>query len=104
MIPQTDKSWCDCRALNQNWSYQPTLAGRAVLQISLIEVNVMTFPSFLGSQEDFLFHIFAKYYGYLFNLWIDISQTCMKSPRYYVVQTLECTLIQGSDKVAMVIC
>ena len=30
MFPPTDKSWCDYRALNQNWSYQPTLAGRAI--------------------------------------------------------------------------
>ena len=32
MIPQTDKSCRDYRALNQNWSYQPTLAGRAIRQ------------------------------------------------------------------------
>ena len=31
MIPQTNKSWRDYRALNQNWSYQPTLAGRAII-------------------------------------------------------------------------
>ena len=30
MIPQTDKSWPDYRALIQNWSHQPTLAGRAI--------------------------------------------------------------------------
>ena len=30
MYPQTDKSWRDYRTLNQNWSYQPTLAGRAI--------------------------------------------------------------------------
>ena len=30
MFPQTDKSWRDYRALNQNWSHQPTLAGRAI--------------------------------------------------------------------------
>ena len=30
MFPKTDKSWRDYRALNQNWSYQPTLAGRAI--------------------------------------------------------------------------
>ena len=30
MIPQTDKSWRDYTALNQNWSYQPTLAGLAI--------------------------------------------------------------------------
>ena len=30
MFRQTDKSWRDYRALNQNWSYQPTLAGRAI--------------------------------------------------------------------------
>ena len=27
MIPQTDKSRRDYRALNQNWSYQPILVG-----------------------------------------------------------------------------
>ena len=32
MIPQTDKSWRDYRSLNQNWSYRPTLAGRAILK------------------------------------------------------------------------
>ena len=31
MIPQTDESWRDNRALNQNWSYQPTLVGRAII-------------------------------------------------------------------------
>ena len=30
MFPQTDRSWRDYRSLNQNWSYQPTLAGRAI--------------------------------------------------------------------------
>ena len=30
MFPQTDKSKRDYKALNQNWSYQPTLAGRAI--------------------------------------------------------------------------
>ena len=30
MFPQTDKSWCDYKALNQNRSYQSTLAGRAI--------------------------------------------------------------------------
>ena len=30
MFPQTDKNWLDYRALHQNWSYQPTLAGRAM--------------------------------------------------------------------------
>ena len=30
MFPQTDKSWRDYSALNQNWSDQPTLAGRAM--------------------------------------------------------------------------
>ena len=29
MFPQTAKSWYDYRALNQNWCYQPTMAGRA---------------------------------------------------------------------------
>ena len=33
MFPQTDKSWGDYRALNQNLSYQPTLAGRAIFAI-----------------------------------------------------------------------
>ena len=31
MIPQTDKNRRDYGALNQNWSNQPTLAGRAIL-------------------------------------------------------------------------
>ena len=35
MFPQTDKSWCDYRALNQNWSYQPTLKGRAIPKRSI---------------------------------------------------------------------
>ena len=30
MFPQFDKSLYDCRALNQNWSYQPMLVGRAI--------------------------------------------------------------------------
>ena len=30
MIPQTDKSCRGYRALNQKWSYQPPLAGRAI--------------------------------------------------------------------------
>ena len=30
MFPQTDRSWWDYRALHQNWSYHPTLAGRAI--------------------------------------------------------------------------
>ena len=30
MFPQTEKKWRGYRALNQNWSYQPTLAGRAI--------------------------------------------------------------------------
>ena len=33
MVPKTDKSWRDYRALNQKWSYQPTLAGRAILSL-----------------------------------------------------------------------
>ena len=33
MSPQTDKSWRDYRALNQNWSYQTTLVGRAIKHI-----------------------------------------------------------------------
>ena len=31
MFPQTDKTWRDYRALNQNWAYQPTLAGHAII-------------------------------------------------------------------------
>ena len=38
MFSQIDKSWRDYRSRNQNWSYQPTLAGRA---ITLVEVNSM---------------------------------------------------------------
>ena len=31
MNPQTDKSSCDYRILNQNWSYQLTFAGHAIV-------------------------------------------------------------------------
>ena len=40
MIPQTDKSWRDYRALNQNWSCQPTLAGCAV-SVSFTQTRVV---------------------------------------------------------------
>ena len=30
MFLQTDTSWPDYRSLHQNWSYQPTLPGRAI--------------------------------------------------------------------------
>ena len=33
MSAQTDKSKRHYRSLNQNWSYQPTLAGRAIIII-----------------------------------------------------------------------
>ena len=36
MFPQTDESWHYHRSLNQNWSYQPTLAGRAIIRCVLI--------------------------------------------------------------------
>ena len=42
MIPQTDKSWCDYRALNQI-GLSTTLAGRAILAFA-----AMGF--FLGTQ------------------------------------------------------
>ena len=32
MSPLTDKKWRDYRTLNQTWSYQPTLAGRVILE------------------------------------------------------------------------
>ena len=35
MFPQTNKSWCDYRALHQNRSYQPTLAGREICRMHL---------------------------------------------------------------------
>ena len=40
-IPQTDKSLRDYRALNQNWSYQPTLAGRAVTKTCFVHSKIM---------------------------------------------------------------
>ena len=41
MIPQTDKSPRDYRALNQNWSYRPTLAGRAIMtnKVHVLKIN-----------------------------------------------------------------
>ena len=41
MFPQTDKSWRDYRSLNQNWSYQRTLAGRAII-IIITEKGIIT--------------------------------------------------------------
>ena len=34
MLPQTNLSWRDYRALNQNWSYQPKLASRAISDLN----------------------------------------------------------------------
>ena len=41
MFPQTDKSWHDYRALNQNWSYQPTLAGCAITKLIYIDAIIL---------------------------------------------------------------
>ena len=48
MFPQTDKSWCDYKALSQNWSYQPTLAGRAIVEFYM--TVVLLGAVFLGLQ------------------------------------------------------
>ena len=38
MVYHTNKSWHDCRALNQNWSYQSKFAGHAILD-SLVQTK-----------------------------------------------------------------
>ena len=42
MFPQTDKSWHDYRALNQNWSYQRTLAGHAIITTEVRTLKIET--------------------------------------------------------------
>ena len=43
MSPQTDKSWCDYKVRNQNWPYQPTLAGCVISQNYLTLSGVLHF-------------------------------------------------------------
>ena len=38
MFSQTDNSWHDYRALNQTWSGQPTLVGRAITKNTICVV------------------------------------------------------------------
>ena len=65
MIPQTDKSWPDYRALNQNWSYQPTLAGHAIniIVLLLFENVKLTVPR-LG-QKQFICIICDVFYDWV---------------------------------------
>ena len=51
MFHQTDKSWCDYRALNQNWSYQPTLAGRAIGSVQ--EFSLFCISTMKRKESDF---------------------------------------------------
>ena len=41
--PQTYKSWHDYRALNQNWSYQPTLAGHSIVFVTFLNDSINAF-------------------------------------------------------------
>ena len=41
MFPQTDKSWHDYSALNQNWSYQPTWQAMQ-FQVTVKILNIGT--------------------------------------------------------------
>ena len=58
MYAQTDKSWRDASALNQNWSYQPTLAGRAIVLLKLRQENLNMYWKKLSTQNETHFVIF----------------------------------------------
>ena len=39
-----------------------------------------------------------------FTEWCRLTHSNLETRKYYMVQTLECTFIQGCDKIVMVIC
>ena len=54
MIPQIDKSWFDYRALNQNWTYRPTLASYAIY------LSVWTFLTDGPWSQLILYYLFSS--------------------------------------------
>ena len=46
---QSDTIWRDYRALNQNWSYQPTLVGRAIIPYTIIVSQTITVTMIFGA-------------------------------------------------------
>ena len=54
MSPQTGKSWRDYRLLNQNWSYQPTLAGLGAVSQCIIDSGTCYLKYQINANDDYV--------------------------------------------------